>query len=253
MSTAKQVRVLLLLILLLPLVILAFWEQDRRPDWQRTLIVGLYPHNADGSAEVDDWIERLVPEDFQPIEDFLAEQATRHGLELEQPFEIRLGEVISHAPPPPPAGGAWYERLSWAVRLRWWHFRLDRQGLEPDIVLVASYQKDPTGFTELHSIGMPSPRLGLSQLSGGEEHTAFNQVVLAHELLHTVGALDLYGPDGRAQFPEGYAEPDREPRYPQQRAELMAMALPLSPELSHPPRDLGEVQVGQRTAEEIGW
>lgn len=253
MSQAKQIRVLILLIVLLPLVILAFWEQDQRPDWQRTLIVGVYPNNADGSAEVRDWIERLGPEAFQPIEDFLAEQAAGHGLELERPFEIRLGELIPDAPPPPPSDGSWPERLGWAVRLRWWHFRFDGQGLEPDIVLVASYQKDPAGFTELHSIGMPSPRLGLSQLEGGEDHTEFNQVVLAHELLHTVGALDLYGPDGLPQFPHGYAEPDREPRYPQQRAELMAMAVPVSPDISRPPQHLDEVQIGQRTAREIGW
>ena len=52
MTVPKQIRVLVLLLLLLPLVILAFRDHDPRPDWQRTLIVGLYPHNGDGSEAV---------------------------------------------------------------------------------------------------------------------------------------------------------------------------------------------------------
>lgn len=253
MTVPKQIRVLILLLLLLPLVMLAFWEQDPRPDWERTLIVGLYPHNGDGSPEVQAWIDRLHVQDFQPIEVFMAEQATGHGLTLERPFEIRLGRPINSVPPPPPRVGATRERLTWAVRLRWWHFRLDRQGLKPDIVLVASYQKNPTAFSELRSIGMASPRLGLVQLAGGDHAREFNHVVLAHELLHTVGADDLYRPDRRAQFPAGYAEPERNPRYPQPRAELMAMALPISPDLARPPQNLEEVQIGQTSAQEIGW
>jgi len=253
MSVPKQIRVLVLLLLLLPLVILAFRDDDPRPDWQRTLIVGLYPHNGDGSDEVQAWIDRLHREDFQPIETFIAEQAARHGLELERPFEIRLGRPIPNAPPPPPPVGAGRERMSWAAHLRWWHFRLDRQRLKPDIVMVASYQQVPADFFNLRSIGMPSPRLGLSQLAIGQDRHEFNLVVLAHELLHTVGALDLYRPDGRPEFPDGYAEPDRQPRYPQQRAELMAMVLPVSPQLSRPPRKLEEVQIGARTAQQIGW
>jgi len=44
MTVPKQIRVLVLL-LLLPLVILAFRDHDPRT------VVGLYPHNADGSEE----------------------------------------------------------------------------------------------------------------------------------------------------------------------------------------------------------
>ena len=50
-----------------------------------------------------------------------------------------------------------------------------------------------------------------------------NNVVIAHEILHTLGASDKYDPATRAPlFPIGYAEPEREPRFPQEFAEIMA-------------------------------
>ena len=43
--------------------------------------------------------------------------------------------------------------------------------------------------------------------------TRTNNVVIAHEILHTLGASDKYDPETLAPlFPIGYAEPDREPR-----------------------------------------
>jgi len=40
-------------------------------------------------------------------------------------------------------------------------------------------------------------------------------VVIAHELLHTVGATDKYDPaTNESSLPEGYAEPDKIPLFP---------------------------------------
>ena len=50
-----------------------------------------------------------------------------------------------------------------------------------------------------------------------------NDMVMAHELLHTLGATDKYDPASDApRFPEGYGDPRQVPLYPQQFAELMA-------------------------------
>ncbi|MGY6630304.1 MAG: hypothetical protein ACXIUL_04770 [Wenzhouxiangella sp.] len=252
MSKAKQIRVLVLLLILAPLTFLLFMDFDPRPDWERTLIVGIYPDNADGSASAAAMIATLQSQDFLATEDYFAVQARHHGLNLELPFELRLGDKIDQSPPPPPAEHLTRYRLRWAAQLRWWHFRLNRQGLEPDIVLVLRFHSgDSNG--RLHSIGMAQPRLGLINLSANPDLYAYNQVVIAHELLHTVGASDLYAPNFAPSYPEGYAEPDREPRYPQTLAELMAMRIPLTPQIARPPMALDETQVGQHTAREIGW
>ncbi len=256
MSTAKQIRVLLLLLLLTPLVFLAFWEYDPAPDWKRTLIVGLYPHNADGSEAVESWLAAMEPEHYLAIEDWLAEQASRYELAIARPFEFRIGQPIAEAPSPPPANGTFRQRIQWAISLRWWYWTFDRQGLKPDVVLVAGYVASGGTAVDLHSIGMARPRLGLARLLAldDREQASFNNVILAHELLHTVGASDLYHlGTGHPLFPQGYAELDREPRYPQQKAELMAVGIPLAEDKTRPAATLQEATIGTYTAREIGW
>ncbi|MGH8187189.1 MAG: hypothetical protein ACREUC_11545, partial [Steroidobacteraceae bacterium] len=81
-----------------------------------------------------------------------------------------------------------------------------------------------------------------------------NDVVLAHELLHTLGATDKYDlANDQPAHPDGYAEPGREPLYPQSVAELMGGRIPLSSDESVTPESLRQVIVGDKTAREIGW
>lgn len=254
MTRAKQLRVLILLLLLFPLVIVAFWERDQRPDWSDTLVVAVYPYNADSSSKVSRWLESLDGEHFDPVEDWLAAQAARHGLPLDRPFDIRMGRPLRNTPPLPPGNGSYWQKLEWAVSLRWWHWRLDTRGLDPDIVIIARYsaQNDPN--LDAQSIGMSSPRLGLASLSASEKLRGVNQVILTHELLHTVNARDLYDPaTALPKFPEGYVQPDRTPRYPQPAAKIMAGRIPTTPDSARQAPSLTQCQIGQQTARDIGW
>ena len=81
-----------------------------------------------------------------------------------------------------------------------------------------------------------------------------NRVVVAHELLHTLGATDKYDPaTNRPIYPSGYAQPRRTPRLPQTKAELMGGRLPISEHDARIPAGLHEVVIGPDTAYEIGW
>ena len=81
-----------------------------------------------------------------------------------------------------------------------------------------------------------------------------NNVVIAHELLHTVGGSDKYSPvDHCPRFPDGYGDPAQTPLYPQATAELMAGRRALSPGQCVQARSLGEVIIGPATALEIRW
>ena len=77
--------------------------------------------------------------------------------------------------------------------------------------------------------------------------------VAAHELFHVLGASDRYGADGSTLFPEGLAEPDLVPQFPQRYAEVMARNRPLSATEEARPESLDELWVGMKTASEIGW
>jgi hypothetical protein len=81
-----------------------------------------------------------------------------------------------------------------------------------------------------------------------------NDVVIAHELLHTLGATDKYeATSNQPRYPDGFAEPALEPRYPQRYAELMAGRIPLAANKARIPNSLQEVLIGPATAAEIGW
>jgi hypothetical protein len=57
----------------------------------------------------------------------------------------------------------------------------------------------------------------------------------------------------RSVFPAGYADPEREPLYPQERAEIMALGRALSAEEEAEILDLGDCVVGPQTAREMNW
>jgi len=85
-------------------------------------------------------------------------------------------------------------------------------------------------------------------------HTRRNNVIVAHELLHTVGAADKYNlATNLPIYPHGFAEPDREPLYPQLKAELMGARVPRSQTRADIPASLIRVVVGPQTALEIRW
>jgi hypothetical protein len=78
--------------------------------------------------------------------------------------------------------------------------------------------------------------------------------VIAHELLHTVGATDKYDlGSGEPLYPIGYGDPDQQPRYPQAQAEIMAVRRVLSDRESQMPWSLKSEVVGPATALEIHW
>ena len=81
-----------------------------------------------------------------------------------------------------------------------------------------------------------------------------NNFVIAHEIMHTVGASDKYdSKSGQPIYPDGYAQPNLKPRYPQLKAEIMGGRIPLGEKDAQIPRSLKQVVVGQQTAIELDW
>lgn len=95
--------------------------------------------------------------------------------------------------------------------------------------------------------------VGIAQADIEPDSLDFALFVAAHELFHTLGASDKYGSTGDALFPQGFAEPQRSPLWPQPGAEVMARNVPIGPGRERPPETLSELYVGETTAREIGW
>ena len=105
-----------------------------------------------------------------------------------------------------------------------------------------------------HSLGLQKGLIGVAHVFAAPEQSAENLVVIAHEVMHTVGATDKYDPATNLPvFPDGYADPQLAPLLPQSLAELMAGRIAVSSTEAQMPRGLGAVLVGHRTAAEIGW
>jgi hypothetical protein len=101
-----------------------------------------------------------------------------------------------------------------------------------------------------HSIGLQQGFLGVVNGFGSEKYDGRNNVVLAQEMLHILGASGRYDPrTNQALFPEGFAQPGRSPRYPQ----VMAGRIPQSATKSKMPNSLKQIVVRHTSAVEIGW
>jgi hypothetical protein len=114
---------------------------------------------------------------------------------------------------------------------------------------------DPSTLQSLpDSHGLQKGLIGVVHAFAVPSMSGSNSIVITHELLHTLGATDKYGPtDGLPLFPSGFAEPDRKPLYPQDKAEIMAGRRALSAQDAQMPAALSAVVVGPATAAEIRW
>ncbi|PKO51617.1 MAG: hypothetical protein CVU26_08165 [Betaproteobacteria bacterium HGW-Betaproteobacteria-2] len=250
----RKLRILILLFILATVAHRA-WLETHDLEWKDSLYVAVYPVNADGSEAASSHIPRLDSDQLQEITDYLAEEAARYDLAIRFPFQLRLGAEVDHPPPQPPKNGTVLQTIIWSLHFRWWAWRNSPPvSVPPSIKLYLLYY-DPEQHPVLpHSTALSKGRVGLVNLFAGERHTAQNAVVLAHELLHTVGASDKYDlASGLPHYPQGYADPDKQPVYPQDYAELMAGRVPLSASKAAIPASIAQTLIGEQTAAEIGW
>ncbi|HET6585306.1 MAG TPA: hypothetical protein VFG69_17730 [Nannocystaceae bacterium] len=190
------------------------------------------------------------------MSEFFAEQAAHHGVALEEPVLIRVSHAALEAPPSRADRAGVLATMLWSLRTRYWAWRVSaRDPLPtPDIQVFALYQQRQDGIALPDSVGLSKGLFAIAHLYATPAAGDANQVVIAHELLHTLGATDKYDvATGRPRLPDGVAEPDRRPVYPQDRGEIMAGRIALSPTEAVVPDDLHAMVVGAATAQEIGW
>lgn len=158
----------------------------------------------------------------------------------------------------PEAHDSFLDRLT-GVRefLRWFRSHEDRFPELPEhasrLYLLVQSELGAAWDPSRDGVSTRRGRLGIVLADDDQERWENTLCVLAHEMLHTVGALDRRRDDMRIAFPEGFAEPERTPLYPQDFAEVMALGKPLSAEREALVESLDELVLGEVTAREIGW
>jgi hypothetical protein len=145
--------------------------------------------------------------------------------------------------------------MAWSLRLRFWAWQHDTyQGARANVRLFLLYHDDRTSPRLAHSTGLEKGLIGVVNLFASEDMARENNVIVMHELLHTLGATDKYDPaSNQPRYPEGYAEPDLQPRWPQRYAEIMGGRIPMSAVRAEQAEGLERVLIGPLTAREINW
>jgi hypothetical protein len=230
-------------------------SRARTTSWEETLWVAVYPVTAGKAESTLGYIDGLTSESFAPLEKFMAREAERYGVALGRPVRVDLRGAVD-MPPLPPEGGSVLEIMAWSLKLRWWAWQAvaDQPGPEPDIRIFAVYHDAVNGAVLPDSLGIQEGRIGIVHLFGSRRTRGSNQVVMAHELLHTLGATDKYDPSNNLPvFPDGFADAEKEPVYPQHHAEIMGGRVPVAPDRAEIPKSLKVTRVGPATAAELRW
>jgi len=252
----KTIRIGLLLIVLAAVALHAWLDRVGTHSWREPLWVGIFPLNGDGTAQAADYVSALRVESFRDIEEFCAREAHRYGLRMDEPVHVELYPGGHELPPALAPGSGPVAIAWWSLRMRLYAARASQvAGRAPPRIRLFVLYHDPSTLERVpDSHGLQKGLMGVVHAFATPAMAGANNIVIAHELLHTVGATDKYAPgSGQPLEPQGLADPQRVPLYPQERAEIMAGRVALSGQESQMPHSLAAVVVGPDTAREIGW
>lgn len=251
----KMVRILMLLLVLLFVALTTWQSRYRSTRWHEPLYVAIYPIAADDSPVTARYMAALDPELFKPIDEFFIREAERYRLDEREPVKTRLRNPLHDRPPQRAPAAGMLATAWWSLKLRYWAWRVSGRAREPEDIRMFVLYHDPALTPEVpHSLGLTQGLIGVVYAFAASDMNGANDVVIAHEMLHTVGASDKYlsGSDA-PRFPDGYADPNQMPLYPQAAAEIMAGRLMLSANRWRQAQSLDEVVIGPATALEIRW
>jgi hypothetical protein len=250
----RKFRIVILLLVLATVGLGAWRANTRLTAWQHTIHVALYPVAADDSPITAGFIGQLDSEDFADIGQWLQGQSDKYGRSVLQPVSIRLGPLVSDLPPPPPSRASTFETIVWSLKLRWWAAQHDTiSGPQPQVRLFVLFHDPERNGAVPHSTGLSKGQIGVIHVYASRQQRKQNAVIIAHELLHTFGATDKYDlATLQPLYPQGYAEPERQPRLPQSLGEIMGGRTPIDEHQAEIPASLSDTVIGPETAREIG-
>lgn len=251
----RRIRILLLLGVLAAAVSFTWLERTMVRSWRAPLEVAVIPINGDGSVAARDTIRALEPSQFDDINTFLERESARYGLRQSPALQVTLFPELSEHPPVPPHDGGVLKTVLWSLQLRWWVYRQSGEWLPQlgVVKLFVLYHTPKEGVALEHSLGLQKGLIGVVHAFADPRQARQNNIVIAHELLHTLGATDKYEAGGRPIYPQGYAEPELPQHMPRREAEIMAGRLVDASGRVVMPASLDRCVIGAMTAHEINF
>jgi len=249
-------RIIILLIIFAALAFYTKTQKLKSRSWSEPLQLVIYPINGEDSPDVDEYITQLDGAVFSEIDQFFENEAKHYSLTIDQPTVTRLGKVIDIQPPASPAPESGFIKIIWwSLKFRYWAYTNtpdDESNLHRVRIFLLYHETDDDKLLQ-HSLGLDKGLLVIAHVFASTDQEQQNNIILAHELLHTVGASDKYNAINQPVFPEGYAEPDNIPLYPESLADIMSAKTPLSANQSKMANSLKQCIIGDKTAWEINW
>lgn len=262
MALSRRATVARLSVLLTALLLVSLWAwQDvnsrrERNTWRRPLSIAvvLVLQGPVDPGAIADFRDRLLA-----LDDRLTEERRKYGAGAPHPFSFWFAGPAGIGSRPPTASGDGLFDAVVETYARWrWTSRVDGaagvdRSLYDSRIYVAARPpaSDQTQMVEGES--EEGGRVGIVEVELNASMVDFALFVVAHELMHTMGATDKYDSQGNTLIPAGLADPTRRPLFPQPCAEVMARNRPVDQGVEEPPTDLQDLCVGPTTAREIGW
>jgi hypothetical protein len=259
------VRVAVLLVILAGVLAFAFFDvksRRARNTWDHTLAVAVVLLQ---STRLDPAATSAVPDRLAALEKRLTSEYARNAgisaAAARPPFHFTLfgpkDLPHGHAAPAPDSDGI-VDLAKHAMALRRWVSAVDESvgllaGPFDARIYVTAHLPTARGRTMVEGASEQGGRIGTVDVDLDPSMVDFALIVVTHELFHTLGANDHYGPEGQTRIPDGLADPAKTPRFPQDAVEVMARNRPLDESHEVPPEGLAELAVGPTTAREIGW
>lgn len=255
----RSVRIGILLLLLFAVALYAWADvrsRAQRNEWHTTLDVAVVLLEE---AAVDPRAVALLRARLDALESQLQHERQRYQPGSERPFHFELiGPARVSKEPPAPAGTGPWDLIVYTWELRRYVRTID------DAMGVDASRFDSRVYTTISPPVSDQPthvegrsehggRIAQVRVELDESMVDLALVVVTHELLHTLGAVDKYDSNGRTLIPVGLADPTRSPQLPQLQVEVMARNRPVEPGKELVPTSLTELGVGPTTAREIGW
>jgi hypothetical protein len=248
------------LLAILAVVLLWAWRDVRsrreRTTWERPLAVALVLVRQ---GRVDEAAVAVFRGRVSKLETRLTEERRRYRADAMHPFMFTFAGPVDVGESPPKTGS---DGLIDAAKHAWamwrWTVRVDEaarleSGAYDSRIYVVSRPPASAEREMVEGESEEGGRIGIVEVELDDTMADFALFVATHELFHTLGATDKYDDAGRTLVPSGLAEPNREPRFPQAYAEVMARNRPVGPGIEVPPESLDELAVGPTTARQIGW
>lgn len=246
-------------LLLTAFVLIGLWgygdlqSRKARTEWDRTLSVAVVLVTT---APVEPAAVRKLEARLGQLEALLAREFWRYRAGP-RPFRLVLHGTAQASSPPELPESAW--GLPRHLFRQWSYLSAidDQVGLNSERydsrIYVVARPPASASVQFVEGYSQQGGRVGIVAVELNEEMVDLVLSVTAHELFHTLGAEDKYDAAGHTLIPEGLAEPDLSPRFPQRYVEVMARNRPLGEGRERILDQLEELSVGPLTAHEIGW